>query len=678
MNSSSPRVELPGRAHFDPEDEQDSLDLLRLIAKRRFLLLWIVACALLATTVYAVITPPRYGARATLEAKPLSPSGKEDEIFGKVVADSFASVLTEEDLVTTTAKLMHADFLSRVASDPTLRGVLKPVLPGRRASRAVKLAADEEQILSNEIVRYLKHNVAITPVRKTRLIDITATHHDPGIAALIANTFANTVITKGVSARATYAREKVQGLQSDFAEVIGRMEATQLKEALYLRSVELRKALTEARTQVKTLAGRYKDKHPKMIEAVAVVREQEGALLSELERVRSHPAEAGYWAQTLAELESGGLRIDPHQAENLLTARREALVAELEALRILYSGLSVRVDELRIANQTPDLDLRLAQAAVLPGVDDRIGASLLTLLLAATFFSTALGSIVALLFGLAWPRIESPADWRAATSIPFLGMVSDYPSSAASLGFVSEDKNGPPFKDERSVDIADLVREQVRNLRTRLLSPPAGHPGAMLITSPLPAEGKSSLACALSYALQQISPSSVVLVDLDLHQPSLHEKLGFANDLGTSELILQSCSIDEALVLVDGVWVLGAGSSTRDALGQFGPAALDALICQLRERFSYVVVDGPPVLVTADTRLLASLCDDVLLVANALTTPPSALRQSAEELRISGCKIQGGVLNQVPRREYGKAHPYRYLAQAYGYLHRLLLPQLAR
>lgn len=93
-----------------------------------------------------------------------------------------------------------------------------------------------------------------------------------------------------------------------------------------------------------------------------------------------------------------------------------------------------------------------------------------------------------------------------------------------------------------------------------------------------------------------------------------------------------------------------------------------ALLRQLRDQFDYVLVDSPPLLSVADSRILATLTDAVALVVRAYSTPYEAVRRARALLQATGARILGIALNHVDvwRDSYAGGYYYRY-GYGYGY-----------
>ena len=142
----------------------------------------------------------------------------------------------------------------------------------------------------------------------------------------------------------------------------------------------------------------------------------------------------------------------------------------------------------------------------------------------------------------------------------------------------------------------------------------------MLVTSPLAAEGKTTLAVALSAVLAR-GGNSVLVIDGNLRQPSTH--LAFKMNgagAGLSGLLKGTGmeSAHDAVVRssVPGVWLLPAGPAMEDAALLLGQR-LPGILAQLRKAADIVIIDGPALLSGADASVLATMSDGIALVIDA-------------------------------------------------------------
>lgn len=204
-----------------------------------------------------------------------------------------------------------------------------------------------------------------------------------------------------------------------------------------------------------------------------------------------------------------------------------------------------------------------------------------------------------------------------------------------------------------------LAAEQFRTLRSRLYRFREKQPcRRVLVTSSLPAEGKTFVAANLAQSIVRQHERRALLIDADLRCSRLHLALGAPSAPGlsdylqgeTDEFTATQCSADGNLFFI------GGGKSTPNPTELLANGRLKNLLDRMTPMFDWIILDSPPVLPVADTGLLAGLCDGVLLVVRAGGTPFDAARKTSAELHEKN--LIGVVLNGA--EEVGSYHSYHY------------------
>jgi capsular exopolysaccharide synthesis family protein len=181
----------------------------------------------------------------------------------------------------------------------------------------------------------------------------------------------------------------------------------------------------------------------------------------------------------------------------------------------------------------------------------------------------------------------------------------------------------------------------------------------LAVTSWAQGEGKTLATAQLSWALASLG-HNVTAVDCDLRKPALHQVLDVDPDIGVVDVAddapWRAVRQRTGLKSLD---VIAAGKTKdRHPAEIIGPA-MDRISTELGRRT--VIIDTPP-LFGAETSLIATRVDGVILVVDARGTQPLELRDALRDLELSNAKILGVVLNrarQAPRRRGA----YRYYAQ---------------
>lgn len=217
-----------------------------------------------------------------------------------------------------------------------------------------------------------------------------------------------------------------------------------------------------------------------------------------------------------------------------------------------------------------------------------------------------------------------------------------------------------------------LIAQEFRVLKRPLLSnlvssaAPIRNANLIMVTSALPGEGKSFTAINLAMSIAMELDKTVLLVDADVARPSLPRVLDIAAGKGLLD-VLQDKSLDLSDVLlrtnVEKLTILTAGSSDRHATELLASEAMGRLMNEIARRYSdrIVIFDSPPLLVTTESRVLATRMGQIVFVVRAEETPQNAVKEALGT--IEACPVKLMVLNQA-RNVENVAYGYDY---GYGY-----------
>ena len=183
----------------------------------------------------------------------------------------------------------------------------------------------------------------------------------------------------------------------------------------------------------------------------------------------------------------------------------------------------------------------------------------------------------------------------------------------------------------------------------------------LLITSPLPGDGKSTVALNLATVLSENGEVPVALLEADVHRPTLLKRLGLKPWPGATECYMRGDHPMMAMrkILPLGFYLLPVGKPLGDGSSLFQSNFASELITGLSlSRFSWVLIDSPPATPVADVLALKAHADATLLVARAGKTPREAIEESARNL--GSDHILGIILNGVEglNRRYSKYYQY--------------------
>jgi protein-tyrosine kinase len=210
-----------------------------------------------------------------------------------------------------------------------------------------------------------------------------------------------------------------------------------------------------------------------------------------------------------------------------------------------------------------------------------------------------------------------------------------------------------------------LVAEQFRTLRSRLYHLHNNGKGPLrrlLITSSVPGEGKTFVACNLAQAIVRQPDRRALLIDADLRCSRMHLQLGAPAAPGLSDYLRGEAN--EAAVIQHGMegnlCFISGGTEVKNPSELIANARLKILLDRVSPVFDWVILDSPPCLPVADPTILGEHCDGVLLVVRAGSTPAETVQRAHKELKTRN--VVGVVLNVAEGGSaYGSYSQYDYV-----------------
>jgi capsular exopolysaccharide synthesis family protein len=400
----------------------------------------------------------------------------------------------------------------------------------------------------------------------------------------------------------------------------------------YLQAIKTR--LAELQREKATLSQRYGEKYPEVIKVSASLDDVSRQLADEVARnveairndYRSAVAEERTLTQALEDQKRVAMDL------NRKSAGYSVIERDAESNRQIYETLLQRQKELQVASSSRGNNVRLIEAARVPGAPFSPNHRRTLTLAALVGLALALGLIVAI--EQLDHTVKTPEDVRAM-KLPLLGLIP-----AAPRGTI-------PTVSRTTVD---PFGEAFRALRTSVaLTAGADGTRIVMITSAQPLEGKTTTACNLARALAH-GGSRVLLIDADMRRPGVHLNFGLDNKCGLSDVLGGRAPAHHAVHrLVDpDLWVMPAGPTPDNPSELLGSLRMSALMSNARSGpFDWVIVDTPPVLAVTDALILTPWVSGVALVLGSERTTRPHVERVLETLQPSRAPILGVILNQV-------------------------------
>jgi protein-tyrosine kinase len=226
-------------------------------------------------------------------------------------------------------------------------------------------------------------------------------------------------------------------------------------------------------------------------------------------------------------------------------------------------------------------------------------------------------------------------------------------SEASRRRFVATGSNGGPP--------VDPIEEGYQRIAQGIQGQPGWQrKGAVLVASAVHGEGASTVAREVASILCRNGSAQAVLVDANLRTPSQHLAFRLERTNGLSELATRGLAAEAGVRQGPGTSlpVVTAGRPAGSPTEVLGLPALKAAIEQLRARFDWVILDGPPITIYSDAAILAPMVDGVVLVVEAERTRWEVVSQAKRTIEESGGRVLGAVLNRqhyhIPPALYGR------------------------
>jgi capsular exopolysaccharide synthesis family protein len=207
------------------------------------------------------------------------------------------------------------------------------------------------------------------------------------------------------------------------------------------------------------------------------------------------------------------------------------------------------------------------------------------------------------------------------------------------------------------------VAEGFRNIRTNLLfSSPDVEKKHILITSSLPGDGKTLQAANIAISFAQMG-QKVLLIDADMRKPRIHALFDLERSPGLSEYLAGKKSGPRPTEIT-GLQVFTSGRTCPNPSELLGSKRMKELLASERAKddFDMIIIDSPPILSVADAAILSAVTDGVVLVINAGSTPRPAIQRAIQQLSDVEAKLIGCVLNDMDfeKESYYYSYSYRY------------------
>ena len=582
--------------------------------------------------------------------------------------------------------------------------IIKSKALGQRAIERLELNSVAPFKDAKEPALLFVGRVEVVPVPDTRLAQIAVSHEDPNEAARWANTLAEAYLEQNLEAKIEATRNVYSWLQERLAAAEGDVESSEeslyeytKKQELFVadgpsigaetlgrlneeateaktRRIELESALAQVEKKRKAgdsldalpqiaadplvqrlnmskadldvelvqLKNRYKAGHPKVKKVVTQIDQLQDAIDAQAEKIVDGML-ADY--QQLRRRERELLASINSQRKKSIEESRKAVQLEMlerEAVsnKSLYEAILQKIKETDIASSLRENNVSIVERASVPTIPIRPQpVKNLTIALILGFLS---GGALIVLRDYLDNTLKEQEDVEKHLRADCLAVIPKHDSA----------NDG-------------VITEAYRTLRASLLfNREREHGNIVLLTSSIPQEGKSTTAVNLAKALAE-SGDPTLVVDFDLRRSSVHSHLRLYREPGLADY----CSRDLKLDLVtqstreENLSAVTSGKLPPNPPALIGSLAVKRFVEECRERYTWIILDAPPIVSVIDPLLLAKLADMVLMVVRHNQVDRKLARRSLTALRRTEARIAGVVLNGVDPKQDSYHYYYSYYSE---------------
>ncbi len=342
------------------------------------------------------------------------------------------------------------------------------------------------------------------------------------------------------------------------------------------------------------------------------------------------------------------------------------LLRERDTNQEIFNLVLKRLKETSVTSMLKNNNVRILDAAVMPKLP--VKPHKMVILFAAFLLGLILSLGSAISLELLDTTLKNPEEIEKEIGLTMLGIVPTVKTEES--GEIKFAADQYALANPRS-----SFAESVRSIRTNLIFMAKGQTRLkgrenvrLLITSPSPKEGKTTIATNLAIALSSAG-QKVLVIDSDMRRPRLSSAFSIPRpDVGLSSLIVGEGTLEEAIIHSEhlNLDILPCGPIPPNPAELLGSKSFEDLLDELSLRYNTLIFDSPPVIAVTDAKVISHLMDGIVLVAKAGHTHKAILAQACKNLREVNAPLWGIVLNDLDpeHREYGYYYRYYY---RYGY-----------
>ncbi|UCC38740.1 MAG: polysaccharide biosynthesis tyrosine autokinase [Candidatus Aminicenantes bacterium] len=639
-----------------PKIEMNLADYLRVIRKRKRIIILTLILVLTSTIYYTRKQTPIYNTSCKVKIEQRK---------------SVAQILTE--LITWSPADEMASQANLIISYPVMENVAKKL-------NLTNPGMEEARIMA--VVKGIQGQVETAQIEDTNIIAITVTSSRPQEAMNLANTVAAEYVAfhfENKKREASNVRAFVKAQLDSYLRELQASENTlqrfrqdnpliverDITSAPLIQSDPkmgtIKDEIVRLELELITLKSKYTDEHPEVITKKRTLEKAKKDLADTLDQLTAQQKE--FSAKEII----------------LIQLKRNVDMAEE-----IYSMFKEKYEEARILEAEKAQDVTIIEPAALP--TSPISPNVSFNIIISVFSGLLIGLIMAFVTESLDTTIGRIDDIEELLGVPVLGIIPNTSiqpgkrsrSIKLKIGKKTQEKSELNKRLVVLFEPTSIAAEAYRTLRTSLdLTGLRKVGNSIVITSSAPQEGKTQTLINLAIAFAQ-SGQKTLIVGSDFRKPIIHKIFGIKRSPGLAEVLIGNISWKKAtntatdmllggleyeMILkspgLENLHILTSGERTPNPAELLNFPEMQELIQELRKNFDIILYDTPPTLPVADSAILGSKTDGIILVYQAGRTSRYALLRAKNQLENVNAKVWGLIINNLKAKFIEDVTPYQ-------------------
>ena len=333
-----------------------------------------------------------------------------------------------------------------------------------------------------------------------------------------------------------------------------------------------------------------------------------------------------------------------------LEQKEKDLVRQVTAAQTTYETLLGSLQEVQLAENLQTVNAKIIELAQSPeqGSSGQLGLIVLGVLLGLLF-----SNLSVIFLEMQDRTIKNVPEIKEKFAYSVLGIIPEE-SAENNLGVIVQRQ-----PDSLSSELYRMIQVNLKFINSYK------QPQVILVTSSVPGEGKSTVSANLAAAIAQMG-RRVLLIDGDLRKPSQHKLWQLENQMGLKDVLTQKTNIDQVVSQpMEKLDVLTSGVIPPNPLALLDSPEMSNLITQAQQEYDLILIDSPPLPVTADVLTLGKITEGILFVSRPGVAEYESAILATETLATVDKKVLGMVINGVQRKEFERYSYHARYAKSY-------------